>query len=225
MHSRLSSLAVAAVMIGGIALAPAAKADEWNKRTVVTFSAPIEIPGRVLPAGTYVMKLADSPSDRDIVQFFNKTETHLIDTVLAIPDYRLEPTGHTVITFEERAADAPQAIKTWFYPGDLYGQEFVYHHRHPIAVAQNTTVVAPQPAPVAQAAPAPAPAPQPQQPTQMAEAAPAPAPPAAQPAPQPAPQPQKTLPKTGSDLPLIGLMGIVSMAAGLVLRKKGAAVN
>lgn len=218
MYSRILSFAAAGLMLTGIALTPA-KADEWNKRTVVTFSAPVEIPGRVLPAGTYTMMLLDSQSDRDIVQFFNKDGMHLIDTVLAIPDYRLTPTGHTVITFEERAAGAPQAVKTWFYPGDLYGQEFVYKHVHPVAMAQN---VAPAPSPVAQAAPAPEP-----QPTEVAKAEPAPTPapapqPEAAPAPAPAPQaaPAKALPKTGSDVPLIGLLGGLAVALGLTLRRK-----
>src|SRR5690242_8637418 len=88
---------------------PNAQADEWNKKTIVTFSGPTEIPGQVLSAGTYVFKLADSQSDRNIVQVFNKDETRLYGTFLAIPDYRLEPADKPVITFEERAAGAPEA--------------------------------------------------------------------------------------------------------------------
>src|SRR5579862_1053897 len=103
---------------GLLSLAPLAKADVWDERTIVTFNEPVEIPGVVLPAGTYVMKLLNSPSDRTIVQFFNKDETKLIDTVMAIPNYRTEPTGKTVITFEERRGNSPQAIQSWFYPGD-----------------------------------------------------------------------------------------------------------
>lgn len=103
-----------------------ARADEWNKKTVVTFSAPVEIPGKVLPAGTYVFKLFDSASDRNIVQIWNKNETQLIATTLALPDYRLQPPNDPIITFEERATGAPPAIRAWFYPGDNYGYEFVY---------------------------------------------------------------------------------------------------
>src|SRR5947209_20599606 len=60
-------------------LLPAA-ADEWNNRTTITFSAPVEVPGvgvHLLPAGTYLFKLMDSPSDRNIVQIFNEDGTHL----------------------------------------------------------------------------------------------------------------------------------------------------
>ena len=103
-----------------------ARADEYNKKTVVTFKGPVENPGKVLPAGTYVFKLFDSDSDRNIVQIWNKDETQLIATVLAIPDYRLTPADNPIITFEERAQGSPPAIRAWFYPGDNYGYEFVY---------------------------------------------------------------------------------------------------
>lgn len=107
-------------------LAPSVKADEWNKRTVFTFNEPVEIPGQVLPAGTYVFKLLDDSSDRAVVQIFNEDETHLITTVMAIPDYRVKPSGDTVIRLAERPAGSPQAVETWFYPGDNSGREFVY---------------------------------------------------------------------------------------------------
>jgi len=109
-----------------------ARADEWNKKTVITFSGPVEIPGvhlkgwAVLPAGTYVFKILDSQSDRHIVQIFNKDETVIYATILAIPNYRLKATGKTVVTFRERPAGEPEAPRAWFYPGDNFGQEFVY---------------------------------------------------------------------------------------------------
>src|SRR5271156_3982905 len=87
------------------AFSPSVQADEWNKRTVVTFSEPVETPGvhvkgwAVLPAGTYVFKLLESPSDRHIVQIFNQDETMLYATVLADPNYRLKATRKTVLTF------------------------------------------------------------------------------------------------------------------------------
>ena len=117
--------AVASLFIWGL-LAPKLRADAWDQATTVTFSAPVEIPGQVLSPGSYVFKLMDSQSSRNIVQIYNKDQTKLYATILALPDYRLKPTGKTVITFEERASNSPQAIKAWFYPGDNYGQEFVY---------------------------------------------------------------------------------------------------
>jgi len=107
----------------------AASAQPRNKKTTVTFSGPVEIPGvgaQVLPAGTYVFRLLDSMSDRNIVQIFNKDQSHVYATILAIPNYRLKATDKTVMTFAERAAGEPQAIRAWFYPGENWGQEFVY---------------------------------------------------------------------------------------------------
>src|ERR1700728_3997668 len=93
------------VALLGATFSPIAKADDWNKKTTITFSGPVEIPGvhltgwGVLPAGTYVFKLVDSNSDRNIVQISNRDETIVYATILAIPNYRLTATDKTVITF------------------------------------------------------------------------------------------------------------------------------
>jgi hypothetical protein len=107
-------------------LVTAARADEWDKKTVVTFNDAIQIPGQVLPPGTYVFKLANFVSDRHVVQVWNEDESQLLATILAIPDYRLEPADKTIIELEERPSDEPMAIHSWFYPGDNNGQHFVY---------------------------------------------------------------------------------------------------
>jgi hypothetical protein len=104
----------------------ALRADEYDQKTTLTFSEPVELPGQVLPAGTYMFILLDSQSDRDMVEVFNENKNHLYGLFMAVPDYRMKPTDKTVIRFEERAANSPEAIKAWFYPGDNYGHEFVY---------------------------------------------------------------------------------------------------
>ena len=133
----------------GVVSSPGAKADEWNRKTVMTFSGPVEIPGvhlkgwGVLPAGTYVFKILDSQSDRHIVQIFNKDETQCIATILAIPNYRLRATGKTVVTFRERPSGEPEALRAWFYPGRNWGEEFVYPKARAaeLAKATNTPVL------------------------------------------------------------------------------------
>jgi len=117
------------------------KADDYNKATKVTFNQPVEIPGvgaQVLPAGTYVFKLLDSQVDRNIVQIFNERQDHIFSTILAIPNYRLRATSKTVMTFRERAAGQPEAIRAWFYPGNKWGQEFVYPKARAIELAKLT---------------------------------------------------------------------------------------
>ena len=112
-------------------------ADEWDKKTIVSFNHPVEIPGgKILPAGRYVFKLLDSASDRNIVQIFNENQTHLYATILAIPNYRLQPTDKTVITFGAREADSVEAIRAWFYPGASWGQEFVYPKTRAVKLAK-----------------------------------------------------------------------------------------
>jgi len=128
------------------ALVPSAKADDWNRKTTVTFSGPVEIPGvhltgwAILPAGTYVFKILDSQSDRHIVQIFNKDESTIYATILAIPNYRLKATDKTVMTFRERPAGEPQALRAWFYPGRNWGEEFVYPKARAIVLAKETKV-------------------------------------------------------------------------------------
>ena len=127
----------------GAAVLPGVRADEWNKKTIVTFSQPVEVPGKILPAGTYTFQLMDSPSDRHIVQIFNADGSQIITTVLAINDYRLQPTGQTVMKFNEQPGDSPDALRAWFYPGDNFGQEFVYPKVRAIELAQKMNAVVP----------------------------------------------------------------------------------
>lgn len=120
------------------AISPTIRADQWNKKTYVTTNAPIEIPGKVLPAGTYTFQLLDSISDRNIVQILNKDQSHLFATIITVPDYRLQPTGHTVIKFAETPAGDPPALRAWFYPGDRYGQQFVYPKSRAVELAKQS---------------------------------------------------------------------------------------
>jgi len=125
---------------------PSARADEHDKKTTITFSGPVEIPGvhlkgwGVLPAGTYVFKLVESSSNRHIVQIFNKNETQVYATILAIPNYRLRPTNKTTITFNEGVRGRPEAIRAWFYPGANWGEEFVYPKAKAVELAKVTKV-------------------------------------------------------------------------------------
>ena len=120
------SALAACVGVLGLAIVPNSRADVWNKKTVLTVNEPIQVPGQVLQPGKYVMKLMDSPSNRHIVQVFNEDETKLLTTVLALPNYRLQPTGDTTFTFWETVAGEPKPLRSWFYPGDNFGQEFAY---------------------------------------------------------------------------------------------------
>jgi hypothetical protein len=232
---RLIKVAASACCIAllGVVLAPGAKADDWNRKTVITFSGPVEIPGvhlkgwTVLPAGTYVFKILNSQSDRHIVQIFNKDETSIYATILAIPNYRLKATDKTVVTFRERPAGEPEAIRAWFYPGRNWGEEFVYPKARAVALAKETHVPvlyteAPLPVEVSEPiktadAPlvvemtrAPVMAIQPTG-EEVALEAVVTAPPAV-------PEVAAVLPATASNLPLVGLFGLFALLAAFATR-------
>jgi hypothetical protein len=103
-----------------------ASADTFNKKTKLSFSQPVRVPGTTLAAGSYIFKLVDSQANRNIVQITNVRENHTYATILALPDYRLNPSSKTVVTFGETGAGCAQAVKAWFYPGDNAGNRFVY---------------------------------------------------------------------------------------------------
>jgi len=196
-----------------------AKADEWNKKTKVTFNEPVEVPGvgaQILPAGTYVFKLYDSQSNRNIVQIFSEDEKHLYTTTIAINNYRLKSTDKTVMRFRERGEGQPEAIRAWFYPGDNFGQQFVYPRLRAMELAKITDEpvlatpieFASVPVEALKTAPVEAVTPAGQvveitqvvqpEPVEMAAA--------------------KSLPKTGSLLPLLALAGLLSLGAGFAAR-------
>ncbi|MEZ5361850.1 MAG: hypothetical protein R2748_05755 [Bryobacterales bacterium] len=214
----------------GLALASllgsAAYAQVWNKKTQLTVRERIEAPGVVLEPGNYVLKLVDSDSNRHIVRIMNERENRVLTTVIAIPNYRLKVTGDTEFAWYERPAGEPPALRAWFYPGDNFGQEFVYPKRQAeriaMAVQEPVPSVANEEAPVMTAEAQPEePAPQalkqaavePTAPTQMAQAQERRPAVAAPPAATPAPEPPQELPKTAGLSALFGLLGIVALGA------------
>jgi hypothetical protein len=232
-----TSLVVLALTLFGAMFASGVHADDWNKKTVLTFSQPVEIPGQILPAGTYTFKIDSSPSDRHIVEICNADGTQIIATVLAINNWRLQPTGDTVVKFAERSGDNPEAVKAWFFPGDNFGQEFVY----PRARAMELAVVTKEPIPALGAdttpadlttAPIVAITPE-QKEVPVAEVIAVTQPVAQEPAPVVAQSPapvvaqdttplvaeNTTLPKTASMVPLVALLGLASLGLAFVIKR------
>jgi hypothetical protein len=228
--------AVCGFALASVTFAPSARADDWNRKTTITFSAPVEIPGvhlagwGVLPAGTYVFKILDSQSDRHIVQIFSQDELTVYATILAIPNFRLKATDKTVMTFSERPAGEPEALRAWFYPGRNWGEEFVYPKAKAIELAKASNmpvlfteteipleVAAPiktadEPV-VVQLRAAPIMAIEPTgQAVQLAEVVTPPPAEVASAVAEPA-----ELPKTASPFPLIGLFGLLALSAALAV--------
>jgi hypothetical protein len=102
------------------------RADQWDRKTVVNFSAPVEIPGQILPPGTYVFKLVNLPDTRNVVQIQSEDQSFTYATLLTVNTWRSRPTNHTRFLFDERSGDQPEALQTWYYPGDTRGLDFIY---------------------------------------------------------------------------------------------------
>jgi uncharacterized phage infection (PIP) family protein YhgE len=213
-------------------------------RVKSTIGEPIQLPTLVLQPGTYTLRLVDSPSDRHIVQVFDKSEQHLVTTILAIPNYRLKLTGKTQFMWWETPAGQPKALRAWFYPGDNFGQEFAYPKNMSTQIAAAAKEVVPTVSStedvktaelsattetgetkaietntqVAEVTPAPTPAPEPTPAPVQAEPTPAPV---ADTTPEPvqAPMPAE-LPKTASELPLVGLTGLAALSLAFALSTK-----
>ena len=211
------------------------RADQWDKTTKVTFGEAVQVPGTVLPPGSYVFKLAETTSYRHVVQIFNDDNTRLVTTVMAVPNELLEPSGKTILTYAERPVDQPVALNAWFYPGDNFGQQFVYPRSEALQLArlnrtevpssgaegqsqQSQQTFAENGAPVEPAAESAAR-------SESAYSNPAPSTASAAPEPNPTPaparasqQPVTELPHTASSLPLLGLMGLAFISIAAFLR-------
>ena len=125
MYRKMFTGMIGLMLLGGTFFVPNGRADETDKKTIVTVNEPIQVPGKVLSAGTYVFKLLDS-NDRYLVGIYNADDMHLITTVQGIPGYRTETPDKAILQLEERPSSQPEALKAWFYPGDNTGVEFVY---------------------------------------------------------------------------------------------------
>jgi len=189
-------------------------------RTPLTLSEQTEIPGKLLPPGDYLVKVLDTQETRMVVQFASPDETKVFATVIAVPNYRVKVSEEGQFTYFQRSPGAPQALKTWVYPGNNFGIEFVYPREKAMIIAKTSReevysapsakpevteqVVAISPElkeePVRQTAPPPAPV--------VAEKAPAPAP-----APPPA-----TLPQTAGNSGLLALAGFALLGVAATLR-------
>jgi LPXTG-motif cell wall-anchored protein len=219
-------------------LIPATGTDDWNQKERLTFEHPFEVPGgTVLPAGTYVFRVADSQGDRHIVQIFSENQQELLATLHAIPDFRANAEGQPSITFERRTADGPVALMKWFYPDRRVGHQFVYPKTEPQQMARVTEPSRPMESSISQqpiqqpAEPEPEyavstehsnPEPEEGQATERSETTST-----SEMAMQERREPEQTpgessipatLPRTGSSLPFAALAGILLLAGSAAIR-------
>ena len=264
---RVTAIAAALFVAALMALTINVSAQDFNplEKTYLTFSAPVELPGMTLPAGTYTFKLADTPS-RNVVQVLSQDEKKIHGQFLFVQAQRRDASGDTVVTFRETAEGTTPAVQYWYYPGETIGKEFIYPKAQAEKIAARTGqqvrseegYVAANAPPVNSSADNVVQGPGlPAEADSTVKNAPAPAQPTAsagslagnrgitpEPSSQIAPEPSGQiarqdadrgigtsgqanehsvgtsgqLPKTGSDTPLVGLIGLLSLAGALGTR-------
>ena len=225
----LAAMCAALALTAGIAAAQGTLSD---RTTYVTFSGPVSLPGVTLPAGTYTFRLADSATDRHIVQVFNREGTKLFTTLLAVPAQRSEASGDPVITFKETPSDRPPAVHYWYYAGEKDGNELVYPKAQAMRIAQasgepvmavdssGTSIDDWKSGGISRVTSAEAQPTTPEQPPAPATAAPSRPtvpPPSATDTGRPAGT-SGSLPKTASELPLVGLIGLFALGGAVAIR-------
>jgi hypothetical protein len=247
LYIRRLSLVAAALVITAVVAGPTVlQGDEWNLKTYISVNQPFQVPGAVLEPNTkYVLRRLDGNAGTNhVVRIMNADETKVLTTFMAISDWRLEPADDTVLTFIETAPGYPKPVKSWFYPGRLNGLEFLYSKEEKAEIAAHapgaqpaqvqtaelpeTETFTPE---VSEATTMPAPV---EEQTQIEREKPSDVTPSeAQPAPTeeevPAVQPEETaaptgkeesLPATGSELPMLALLGLSFLGLGRALRRR-----
>jgi LPXTG-motif cell wall-anchored protein len=243
---RLSMVAAVLVVTAVLAGPAVLHGDEWNLKTYITVNQPFQVPGAVLEPNTkYVLRRLDGNAGTNhVVRIMNADENKVLTTFMAISDSRLEPADDTVLTFIETAAGYPKPVKSWFYPGRLDGLEFLYSKEQKAEIAahapgaqpavqtaelEETETFTPQ-APEATTMPAPSEE-QTQvdreKPSDVTPSEPAPTEEEHAAAPEEAAQPEEapatsseSLPKTGSELPMLALLGLSFLGLGKALRRR-----
>lgn len=229
---RISLIAIAGAVAVFALLATGVSAQNLNEETFITFGSPVELPGVVLPADTYVFKVANPLTASNVVQVFRKSDNKVMGQWFFASAKRVRPVDKTLIMFKEEPEGATPAIQYWFYPNRLFGKEFIYPKKQAqtLAARYNTNVLteAGRVNPSGQTVPEPAPAPA-AAPVTTARNAPAPPPVANQDntpsevvalgvIEQPSTLPRR-LPRTASPFPFIELAGLISLALALGVRR------
>ena len=121
-------LIATALMLAVLALlAGRATAQQTNtsERTFLTFTGAVEMPGVTLQPGTYVFKLADTPT-RNVVQVWDEGEKNMVGHWTFVQAERPQVTEDTVVMFKETREGATPAVQFWYFPGEKIGKEFIY---------------------------------------------------------------------------------------------------
>jgi len=138
MRSSKAVRAILGLTLGATLLASTAQAQPEDKRTYFTFSGPVALPGATLPAGRYVFRIVDTTSSRKVIQVLSDDGKKPFTMSNTIPDQRRDPAKDATVSFYETARGTPAAVKSWWYPGESIGYQFIYPRAQAKQIAQTT---------------------------------------------------------------------------------------
>src|SRR5207302_7378579 len=118
--------AILGLTLGATLFASTAQAQTEDKRTYFTFSGPVALPGATLPAGRYLFRIVDTTSSRKVIQVLSDDGKKPFTMSNTIPDQRRDAPKDATVAFYETARGTPAAVKTWWYPGETIGYQFIY---------------------------------------------------------------------------------------------------
>ena len=223
MTMKVLRLACGLAVAAGVLATGVLKADTYDKRTVFTFNRPISVPGVTLPAGKYMFRLVDTETSRKVVQVLDEHGKKPYAMLHTIPDIRRDESGTPEVRFMETAKGQPTAVKTWWYPNERIGYEFIYPKDQARRLAQavvepvlttrqeTTKVEETRTAELERLTPT-------EEKPVVAEAAPEPIVPTGVVQEGVVAEARTELPTTATHLPLVGLIGFLALAGAGALR-------
>ena len=202
----------AVLVVATMSLAPAPASGigvTYDKLAYLTFTAPVQVPGARLSAGTYRFHLTNADTSRNVLQVLSNDGAIVYAMFNTTPDRRSALTPEADVTFLETPAGVPPAVRSLFYGHEYGGYQFVYPKGGPNMIPE----VVPQPEIAYTVEPMPVIEPpyEPLAPEPIAE-------PAVEPVGEPVPEPAPAeLPRTATPLPIVAVGGVASLLAGLGL--------
>jgi len=235
--TKITTVAVAACVAATLAgFSTQANAKSFKeKESTLTATERVEVPGAVLEPGTYVIKVIELQSNRNVVQVTDVDGAKIYTTCIATPHEGATPPPNTTFVFYPNVtASGAKVLRTWFAPNDRFGQDLVYPKDRAEEIARLNKVevqsyqIGETTATTETLVKTPITPIEPEPPT--VEKIPEPVTTAAV-EPAPAPQPvavaenrPKRLPKTASDFPLLLGVGLLALSGAGALRLAGRSI-
>lgn len=115
------------VLLGVLATSATGAITDNRRTTYFTFSGSVQMPGVVLPAGTYVFQVVNPETGGDIVivRSRDSKQVHFMKFTRSV--YRAQRGKlDSTLSLGESAAGNPPTVKAWYPQYETRGREFIY---------------------------------------------------------------------------------------------------